>query len=215
MSDVDGLRAQTRVERRRLADLLDDLGETDWERPSACGDWTVRELVAHLIAWDEVLMHKGRRGVPMAAARWVAGMVRARFDVARFNQRSVERCFDDPRRLLQRFNDQATDDARWLFDRVAPGAQLAEYVVHRQDIARPLGVPSPVTEAALVGALAGIAAVPGLDVRRRLGEQRWVADDVDWSGGRGPEAHGPGLEILLALAGRDTTDSWALSAGTG
>ena len=36
------------AERKALADDLRDLGTEDWGRPSLCGDWTVRDVLAHM-----------------------------------------------------------------------------------------------------------------------------------------------------------------------
>ena len=49
-------------QRRHLADLLDNLDETQWRTPSLCADWTVREVAGHLItpfAWGtaKFLLH--------------------------------------------------------------------------------------------------------------------------------------------------------------
>ncbi len=37
------------AERRAIADLLDTLTPEQWETPSLCGAWTVRDLAAHLV----------------------------------------------------------------------------------------------------------------------------------------------------------------------
>ena len=37
-------------ERTSLADALDGLAPADWDKPSLCTGWTVREVVAHMIA---------------------------------------------------------------------------------------------------------------------------------------------------------------------
>jgi len=36
------------AQRRSLADLLDDLSDDEWRRPSLCTGWTVRDVAAHL-----------------------------------------------------------------------------------------------------------------------------------------------------------------------
>jgi uncharacterized protein (TIGR03083 family) len=36
------------AERNGLADLLDDLGPAEWETPSLCAGWRVRDVAAHL-----------------------------------------------------------------------------------------------------------------------------------------------------------------------
>jgi uncharacterized protein (TIGR03083 family) len=40
------------VERRALRDLLDTLAPEDWARPTIAGDWTVKDVAAHLVADD-------------------------------------------------------------------------------------------------------------------------------------------------------------------
>ena len=43
MSDLEALEAQT----KELVALVGDLADDEWERPSRCEGWTVRDLVAH------------------------------------------------------------------------------------------------------------------------------------------------------------------------
>jgi uncharacterized protein (TIGR03083 family) len=40
-------------ERRDLADLLDTLDPEQWAHPSLCEGWAVRDVVAHLISYEE------------------------------------------------------------------------------------------------------------------------------------------------------------------
>src|SRR3954447_22054870 len=63
---VDAVWAVVDRERIRLADLLAELTDDEWNRPSLCAGWSVREVAAHL-----ALSHTG----PVAAA---AAMLRAR-----------------------------------------------------------------------------------------------------------------------------------------
>lgn len=35
-------------ERASLVDLLEGLGPQEWEKPTQCGDWRVRDVAAHL-----------------------------------------------------------------------------------------------------------------------------------------------------------------------
>lgn len=41
-------------ERRRLADDLDGISETQWTTASLCAGWQVRDVVAHLVAHRDV-----------------------------------------------------------------------------------------------------------------------------------------------------------------
>ena len=43
-----------REERENLADLLAQLTPQQWEQPSLCERWRVRDVVAHMIGYDEL-----------------------------------------------------------------------------------------------------------------------------------------------------------------
>ncbi len=45
------VRALARRERQEFADLLDTLSLQQWQTPTLCGDWTVRDVVAHTIGY--------------------------------------------------------------------------------------------------------------------------------------------------------------------
>src|SRR5687768_9206372 len=46
--DADAVWRVIDDERSRLADLMEDLDESEWRTPSLCREWTVREVAAHL-----------------------------------------------------------------------------------------------------------------------------------------------------------------------
>ncbi len=41
-------------ERRDLADLLETLTPDQWVQPSLCSGWAVRDVVAHVIGYEEI-----------------------------------------------------------------------------------------------------------------------------------------------------------------
>lgn len=41
-------------ERSDLADLLESLAPEQWERPSLCEAWTIHDVVAHIISYEEL-----------------------------------------------------------------------------------------------------------------------------------------------------------------
>ena len=197
------LRVLTRDERSDLASLLAGIDEADWDEPSPCPTWRVRDVVAHLVGWDDLLIHHRPLAAVPAAARTAWAMAAAGFRAARLNDRTVARlAAAPPGALLERFQGQAGSGARWAFERVAPGAQLAEYVVHHQDIRGAVGRPRRIPAERLVASLDGIRHLPGLDARAALRRHRWIATDVDWSAGRGDPVHAAAEDILLTLAGR-------------
>ncbi|MFC7489505.1 MULTISPECIES: maleylpyruvate isomerase family mycothiol-dependent enzyme [unclassified Knoellia] len=116
-----------RAERLALVEDLSGLEASQWDEQSLCGDWTVREVAAHLV--NNALTT--RLGI-------VVAMSRARFDFDRQNATGVARALgDSPADTLA--NLRAVVDRR-----TGPPARLdsrlVEEVVHGEDIRRPLGI---------------------------------------------------------------------------
>ena len=118
-------------ERGSLADLFDSLSEQEWEAPSLCAGWRVRDVAAHLTLAQTGLF-------PAAVAA-----VRARGNFDRMIHDSAVR---QARRLPVREYAprlRAMAGSR----RKAPGVShlepLIDVLVHGQDIAIPLGRPRP------------------------------------------------------------------------
>ena len=85
---------------------------------------------------------------------------------------------------------------------------LTDAVCHGIDIRRPLGRPAqtnveafPVVADFLAGTRWPGTVVMGGSARARVAGVRLVADDLDWTHGRGPVVHARG-ETLLPAAGR-------------
>jgi uncharacterized protein (TIGR03083 family) len=55
-----------------LVSLLSGLSTEDWERPTACPCWSVKDVALHLLGDDVVKLSSGRDGhsVPMSAQSW-------------------------------------------------------------------------------------------------------------------------------------------------
>ena len=178
------------AERRDLADYLDTLTEEQWEQPSLCPGWAVRDVVGHLPSYDEL-------GWPAVLAQFA----RSRFSLARCNQVGVERSRRlGTEQLVARLRAHAVP--RGITTMFGSAIALTDGVIHHQDIRRALGHPRTVPEGRLVAALKfapRARALPAPAIGRDL---RLVATDVDWAHGTGPEVEGPGEALLIALAGR-------------
>jgi len=196
-------------ERRDIRQLLEELTPGQWERPSLCDGWSVRELTIHLLAWDDLLIYRSRADHARKFLRFIALFASSFGSMTRLNNRLQASTGDlAPGELVRLFGADDAPDLKWLFDGSNPAAHLAEYVIHHQDIRRPLGLPRQIPPDRLVGALNGVTKLP--DVRlsawRSLRRRRWEATDVRWSRGRGSVIRSSGEEILMSLAGRETTD---------
>ena len=172
---------------RELLELLESLSDDDWEQPSLCPGWSVLDVARHLASWDEVLVFGPAARYPVALVRYL---------LRRFPPIDREQVLAAMRRRR--------GDERRLFDRLAPGAQLAEFVIHQEDIRRPLDRRRDIPGERLRAALDGVAKLPGVGAKKRITGRTVRATDVDWSRGNGRiVVEGPAEELLLALAGRD------------
>src|SRR5689334_17328087 len=123
---VDDVWAVVDAQRSSLADLLDELSAAEWEQPSLCAGWRVRDVAAHL-----ALAHTG------PAAGMVA-MVRARGSFDRMIRDTALRHSGVPAgQLIAEIRSMVGSRRR------APGIShlepMLDVLVHGQDIAVPLG----------------------------------------------------------------------------
>ncbi|GEM35339.1 hypothetical protein NN3_63460 [Nocardia neocaledoniensis NBRC 108232] len=182
--------ALAHAERAALAADLTGLPAERWAVRSLCGDWTVEEVLAHLTA-----------GASIGRFRWLASVLRARFDFDLHNARQVAAHRGaTPAETLDRFR-AIVDTSTGASGHTA--AWLGEVVVHGQDIRRPLGLPTaPSIEAATAVAeffasrdftVASRSAIDGLRVE---------ATDGPFATGTGPLVSGPTIALVMAMAGR-------------
>lgn len=175
-------------ERTEFADLLDGLTPDQWDAPSLCAGWTIRDVAAHTVAY-----------LGQSVFGLMAGMARARFDIDRLNARGLSAERDDDELVdLMRDGAVPTGAAALFGGRVA----LIECLVHQQDVRRPLGLTRTIPEDRLRVALDFARVSPVIGGARRTRGKRLVATDIDWSAGRGVEVRGQGEALLLAMTGR-------------
>ena len=201
--DLARLRALQQDEYDDLAAFLRALPADEWHRPSLCTGWTIRDVVVHIVGWDELLVYRSLGEHVRSLATLLARFVGARFSVHRMNATILARGARlSTGELLDVVDAPDAGKAKRIFDRMAPGSALAECVVHHQDMRRALGAPRRIPDDRLVEALGNIHRLPGVDVKHRARGLRLRATDVDWSTGHGEEVAGPGEAVLMALAGR-------------
>lgn len=192
--NVDGIWTTIDEQRARTADLLEQLSDDEWTRPSLCEGWTVRDVAAHLTlqqltVGDLVRMALRRPGGVNTIIR------------------------ESARRRARRPTQELIADLRGMAGSrrhnvgITPLEAMIDLLVHGQDIAVPLrrDLPMPPDAAATgatrmwstrgTGKAKVFAAVP-------LDGFRFTATDVEWFAGSGPEVRGPIAALLLLLAGR-------------
>lgn len=179
------------TERAALIDDLEDLDAARWEESSLCGDWTVHDVVAHLVDTART-----------TRVGFVVGLARARFDFHRQNARGVERYRGaSPQETLERLRQVAS---RRSTPPAPLDSRLVEEIVHGEDIRRPLGLTRSYPEEAVVRSLRLQARTPASfgGAKELVARVRLTAVDADVSIGDGPEVSGTALSLLLAVSGR-------------
>lgn len=184
------LQRQTHAERERLAALLATLTADQWDAPSLCAGWRVREVVAHITM-------PFRTSTP----RFVAGLVAARFSFDRYADRAARR--DGARMSADELLGTLRDNIRhpWQPPGGGPSAALSHDVIHGLDITEALALPAaPTQRIATVLTLARPRALAYFGVELSSVELR--ATDADFHLGTGDVVELPVKEILLTVTGR-------------
>ena len=178
------------AERKDLADFLETLEPEHWERPSLCSGWTVRDVVAHLISYEEI-------GLGEFAGRFL----RAGFRFGRMNARRLREFGErSPGELVAYVRAHARPSGPTAMADARIG--LTDGLIHHQDIRRTLGRPREVPAERLAPVLDFALMAPPLPARRNVRGLRLVATDLDWSRGSGEAVTGPGEALLMAVCGR-------------
>lgn len=192
-TDTDRLWDTIHHERVRLLDLLRSLDPADWDHPSLCTGWRVRDVAAHAISSSDY-----------SVLDMITGVVRARGDFDRLMDRLAREQGSRPvDQIIARYERQATSRRR------PPGTKpqdpLVDVLVHSQDIAIPLGRahPMPAEPARDAAAFVWTRGFPYHAQRNHAGS-RFVATDVDFQVGEGETVRAPIADILLTLTGRPT-----------
>ncbi|WP_019876348.1 maleylpyruvate isomerase family mycothiol-dependent enzyme [Sporichthya polymorpha] len=187
-------------QRRVLADVLASLSPEQWEHPSLCEAWRIRDVAAH------VAFTPRSPGLP----RILAMAVRARGDFDRINRDLAIRHAGRIPDLVAELRDVA--DIRRKPAITTLDNLVFDTLVHVQDVTRPLGRSVPMPP---VAAAAGLERVWRMGwpfwARRRLRGLRLQATDLDWSAGAGEDVSGPAADLLLLLTGRTAAALPALS----
>ena len=179
------------AERRDTVAVLAALPSRQWDAPTLCEGWRVREVVAHLTM---PFRYPGRK---FALEMLKAG---GRFNhmadrVARRDAASMS-----PVELIAALRDNV--DHPWAPPRGGLQGALSHDVIHGLDITVALGVGRPVPEgriALVLGQLTGMRRNPfatdlaGIALR---------ADDIDWTFGSGTPLSGMAQDLLLVFCGR-------------
>ena len=189
-NDAD-LQPAVAAEFQSLADLLDSATDAQWDTPSLCAEWRVREVIAHMT---------------MAARysddQFMAELRRCEFDFGRLSNEIASRDAELPASELVA-NLRSDVMQHWTPPGGGYHGALNHVVIHGLDVTVPLGVPrrSPDDTIRII-----LDDLTEGDVHEHFStciEGRSLqATDLDWSYGSGPALRGRAEDLALMLCGR-------------
>ena len=154
MHEIVGALAEQQDE---LAELLRDLDDIGWARPSACAGWSVADVVLHLAQTNEMAIGSARGDLDGAMARLTEGMAPTSGDIddgaalmvarqrgaptSKLHERWTRSCHGLRAALLAcKPGDRLTWVAGELAARTLGTTRLAETWIHTGDVAQGLDV---------------------------------------------------------------------------
>lgn len=181
---------------RRLADQL---REQDWDRPSLCVGWRVRELIAHLTM--PARYTREQFGLELAAANDDFTLL-SNLIAARDGELSTEQ-------LLADLSSPVL--AGWQPPGGGAIGALNHVVVHGLDATNALGLPRACSDEAARIILDSLADGGAERFGVQLAGLRLVADDLDWQSGSGRTVTGSAAELISLACHRTLSDGRSLS----
>jgi uncharacterized protein (TIGR03083 family) len=175
----------------RLADLLDAASPAQWDTPSLCPGWRIREVAAHMTM-------AARYSEP----EFMAELQRHGFDFTKLSNEIADR---DARLPATQLVAGLRSDtmAHWAPPGGGYRGALNHVVIHGLDITVPLGIPRGTDNATMLAILDDLTRGGGHAHFGTAIEGRHLqASDLDWSYGDGPVLRGTAADLALTLCGR-------------
>lgn len=179
------------AERVALREQLRTLTPEEWDAPSLCDGWRVRDVAAHVIAAPQLTWGPTLKVLPQMWRGYNGAILHD----------GLRRGAAEPAAIL-------ADYDRWAEVRRGPATvtsvePLIDILLHTQDILRPLGRTHAMpVDAAMVAADRVRLLAPLMGSSHLIRGVRMEATDADWSRGRGPVLRGPMAELLMRCSGR-------------
>ena len=181
-------------ERTDLADLTDSFTSEQWDAPTLCTAWKVRDVVAHVT-----------EGATLTGGKTIVTAAKYGFRINKMLNDEAIKGGAAPKDSLQT-DLRATVGMRRTPPGVKAAGSLSDELIHQQDIRRALGIPRQIPEERLRVVLDETAKTGAsyLPAKKRIKGLHLKATDIDWETGEpdGTEVTGPGEALLMAMAGR-------------
>ncbi len=174
-----------------LADLLAAASDAQWDTPSMCAGWRVREVAAHLTM-----------AARYSAEEFMAELRRCEFDFTRLSNEVASRDATRPAsELLASLRSSIMQ--HWTPPGGGYHGALNHVVIHGLDMTVPLGVSRRSPDETIRVVLGDLTAGGGhAHFGIAIDGRQLQATDLDWSHGSGPVLRGAAGDLALALCGR-------------
>jgi len=178
-------------ERSDLADLLGALAPDDWDNPTLCAGWRVRELVAHITMPYRI-----------STPAFLAGLIRAGGKFDRYADRQARRDAQElsPAELVECLRQNV--DHPWKPPGGGYQGALSHDVIHGLDVTVALGIDRQVPAERMRYILDDMQPRQVKYFGVDLTGIQLQATDLDWTYGTGTPVAGRAQDLLLVLCGR-------------
>jgi uncharacterized protein (TIGR03083 family) len=191
MTDDACLQPAVAAEFVSLADLLAVASDAQWDTPSLCAGWRVREVIAHMTM-----------AARYSEEEFMAELRRYGFDFTRLSDEIAARDANlSADELVANLRSEVM--RHWAPPGGGYHGALNHVVIHGLDVTVPLGLPRRGPDQSIRVVLddltrGGVHARFGADIEGR----RLEASDLDWSHGSGAVLRGTAADLALAICGR-------------
>jgi uncharacterized protein (TIGR03083 family) len=197
-----------RMQREKLVRDLRTLEPAAWNVESLCAEWKVKDVVAHLIRVGD--FYRRPYTFEWDLIRYGFRLSRALADVAKRIAAS-----HSPEELLERLDACAYEETLTFRLHPRPIFALSEWIVHGQDIRRPLGIAATFEPEHLIATAETSQKWYAWDRKyHRLGA-RLEATDAEFAIGEGQVLRGPLEAITMVALGRTAAMDDLVAAGGG
>jgi uncharacterized protein (TIGR03083 family) len=183
------------AERERLVADVAKIAPSDWTVQSLCTEWTVKDVAAHLVRIDDYYRHPYTFG-------WDLLRHRFRLNTALAESAKKLAGSHSDAEMLDRLRNAKYEKTLTFRLHPQPMFALSEWIVHGQDIRRPLGIPATFAPEHLMPIAKVATRWYAWDKRKHTPDVRLEATDADFAIGEGPTYRGPLEAITMYVLGR-------------
>lgn len=195
MTDDAYLQPAVAAEFDGLADLLTAASDAQWDTPSLCERWRIREVIAHLTM-----------AARYSEAEFMAELQRCGFDFTRLANEVADRDARLPTgELVASLRSEVMQ--HWAPPGGGYHGALNHVVIHGLDVTVPLGMPRRCPDEAIRVVLDDLARGGGhAQFGMQIEGRELQASDLDWSHGSGAVLRSEAAFLALAMCGRTVPD---------